>query len=208
MPIYAFGGTQPIIDPSAFIHPEAVIIGHVTVGARCYVGPAASIRGDFCSIRVGAGCNVQDSCVIHGYPGTEVILDEDCHLGHCCVIHGARLGRDVLVGMNAVILDEALLGAHCVVGSGCVVPAGFEVPPRKLAVGVPARIVADLSDERVQGKALGTRWYQQLAERSRWDMRTVSLEDCRGTVPELSQMPPLSERLAWVRGLEAYSEPT
>ncbi len=208
MPLYAFGGAQPLIDPSAFVHPEAVLIGHVTIGARCYVAPGACIRGDFCSIRVGAGSNIQDSCVIHGYPGTEVVLDEDCHLGHCCVIHGARLERDILVGMNAVILDNAVLGAQCVIGSGCVVPAGFFVPPRKLAVGVPARIVADVSEERLQSKGLGTRWYQQLAQTSLRDMHPVPLQDCLGRIPGLSEMPPLSERLAWVRELEEYTEPS
>ncbi|NLT36381.1 MAG: hypothetical protein GXX83_10855 [Gaiellales bacterium] len=208
MPLYAFGGAQPLIDPSAFVHPDAVLVGHVTIGAGCYVASGACIRGDFCSIRVGAGSNVQDCCVIHGYPGTEVILDDECHLGHCCVIHGARLERDILVGMNAVILDNAVLGAQCVIGSGCVVPSGFVVPPRKLAVGVPARIVADVSEERVRAKGLGTRWYQQLAQASLRDMRPVRLQDCLGQIPGPSEMPPLSERLAWVRELEAYTEPS
>lgn len=207
MPIYAFGGAQPFIDPTAFIHPDAILIGHVTVGPRCYIGPGASLRGDWVSIRIGAGCNVQDFCVIHGYPGVEVVLDEDCHLGHGCIIHGARLERNILVGMNAVIQDDAVLGAECMIGAGCVVPGGFVVPPRKVAVGVPAKIVGDVSDERIKKKFGGTLWYQELAERSLWDLKAVPLAECRGAVPDLEARPPLADRLAWVKELTGYTGP-
>ncbi len=180
MACYAFVGDRPSIHPTAFVHPTASIIGRVELGAGCFVGPFASIRADWLTIRVGAGSNVQDNCLIHGFPEDEVVLGEDSHLGHGCLIHGARLGRNVLVGMNAVVQDRVVVGDDVVIGSGCVVPMDMEIPPGKLVVGVPGRIVADVRPELAQMKRQGTRWYQQLAQAMREGLAPVDLEECRG----------------------------
>lgn len=163
MPVYRLGDKKPRIHPTTFVHPLASVIGDVVLGPGCYVGPGASLRGDWVSIRVGAGANIQDSCAVHGFPGVEVVLEEDSHLGHGCIIHGAGVGRDVLVGMNAVVQDEVVLGEGCIVGAGCVVAHGTVVPPRKLVVGVPGKVVEDVSPEMRDRKREGTRWYQDLA---------------------------------------------
>ncbi len=201
MPIYEFGGGRPIIDPTSFVHPDAVIIGHVLVGPGCFIGPGAYLRGDWVSIEVGAGSNIQEACTIHGYPGTEVHLGADSHLGHGCIIHGARLEDNVLVGMNAVIQDGAVLERGCMVGSGCVVPAGFVVRAGGLAVGVPARVIGDVSPEQAENKRMGTQWYQELAQRCLYDIREVSLGDCLLSREAWGSISPVRERLSWVREL-------
>ncbi len=206
MPIYAFGGGRPIIDPRSFVHPDAVIIGHVSIGPCCFIGPGAYLRGDWVSIEIGAGSNVQEACTIHGYPGTEVLLGADSHLGHGCVIHGARLEDNVLVGMNAVIQDEAVLGTGCIVGAGCVVPAGFVVRARELVVGVPARVVGSVSQQQADNKRRGTRWYQELAQRCLYDMREVPLEECLLSREAWDSVSPLRERLAWISALSGIED--
>lgn len=202
MPIYEFGGGRPLIDPTSFIHPQAVIIGHVVIGPDCFIGPCAYLRGDWIAITVGEGSNIQDGCTIHGFPGTEVVLGPGSHLGHGCIVHGARLEENVLVGMNAVIQDGALIGAGSIIGSGCVVPAGFVVPKAKLVVGVPARIVGDVSPEQAAQKRKGTRWYQQLAARNLFDLREVPLSECLLSHEAWPTVPPVRQRLSWVRELE------
>ncbi len=178
MALYAVGGNLPRIHPTAFVHPSASVIGRVEIGPRCYVGPGASLRGDWLTIRVGAGSNVQDCCTIHGFPGVTVELAEDAHLGHGCIIHGARVGRDVLVGMNAVVQDGAVLGDRCIVGAGCVVPAGLEIPADRLVVGVPGRVVGEVPASVRKNKGDGTRWYQELAARSLIDFEEVATDRC------------------------------
>jgi phenylacetic acid degradation protein len=202
MPVYQFGGGRPVVDPTSFVHPDAVVLGHVVIGPRCFIGPGAYLRGDWVAITVGEGSNVQEASTVHGYPGTEVILGADSHLGHGCIIHGARLADDVLVGMNAVIQDDAVLEEGCIVGSGCVVPAGFVVPARKLAVGVPARIVGDVSPEQAGNKRRGTIWYQQLAARCLYDLREVPLSECLLSQEAWGAVGSLRERLSWVKELE------
>ena len=160
--IYEFDGLRPVIDASAFVHPDATVTGNVTIGRDVYIGPGAAIRGDWGGIVIEDGCNVQEGCTVHMFPGVTVVLEEGAHVGHGAVVHGARLGRNVLIGMNAVVMDRAHVGAGCIVGALCFVPAEMQIPERKGVVGNPARIVKDVSDEMLAWKTEGTRLYQGL----------------------------------------------
>ena len=160
--IFEFEGTRPVIHESAFIHPNATVTGHVSIGREVYVGPGAAIRGDWGAIEIRDGCNVQENCVIHAFPGVTVVLEESAHIGHGAIIHGARIGRNALVGMNAVVMDHAVVGAGAIVGALCFVPEGMQIAERMLAVGVPARVVKPVSDEMLAWKTEGTRLYQAL----------------------------------------------
>ncbi len=162
MTIYEFQGVRPVVHESAFVHPHAAVTGNVVIGRDVYIGPGAAIRGDWGAIEIGDGCNVQEGCTIHMFPGVTVVLEPAAHIGHGAVIHGARIGLNALIGMNAVVMDDAVVGEGAVVGALCFVPAGFEVPARKVAVGNPARIVKDVSDEMLRWKTEGTRLYQEL----------------------------------------------
>ena len=174
MPCYEIDGIRPVVDPTAFIHPSAILIGDVIVGARCYVGPSASLRGDFGRIVMRAGSNLQDTCVMHGFPGTDTVIEEDGHVGHGAVVHGARVGRNALIGMNAVLMDNAVIGESAIVAACAFVKAGMEIPPRMLAAGVPAKIVRPLEEKEMAWKIEGTRTYQDLAVRSLNTMREVA----------------------------------
>ncbi len=178
MAVYAVGGNRPRIHPASFVHPQASIVGRVVIGPGCYIGAGASLRGDWVTIRVGAGSNVQDSCTVHGQVGAEVILGEAAHLGHCCIVHGAHVGEDVLVGMGAIVQDGAVLGAGSIIGAGCLVPAGMEIPPGSLVVGVPGKIVGPVRPELAEHKSWGTRWYQKLARVCLKDFTEVALAEC------------------------------
>jgi len=160
--IYSFQGFIPVVHESAFVHPQAAVTGNVVIGRDVYVGPGAALRGDWGGIEIADGCNVQENCTMHSFPGVTVVLEESAHIGHGAVIHGARIGRNVLVGMNAVVMDNAVVGAGCIIGALTFVPAGMEIPERKLVVGAPARIVRDVSDDMLDWKTEGTRLYQQL----------------------------------------------
>jgi phenylacetic acid degradation protein len=181
MPVYSLEGLIPVVDPSTFIHPQAVLIGDVIVGPRCYVGPGAALRGDMGRIVIGAGSNVQDNCVLHTFPGKEVRLEEDSHIGHSAVLHGCTVRRGALVGISAVVMDDVIVGELSLVGASSFVRAGFVVPPRTLVTGAPARIIRELSEEEIAWKAVGTREYQELAARC-----LRSLEEC----PPLTAIPP------------------
>lgn len=161
--IYAWDGIVPVIDPAAFVHPEAVVIGDVLIGPACYVGPGAVLRGDFGRIVMEAGSNLQETCVVHAFPGRDVVIAEAGHIGHGAVLHGCRIGRNALVGMNAVVMDEAEVGEHSIVAALAFVKAGARIPPRSLAVGAPARVQRELSDEEIAWKSQGTAIYQRLA---------------------------------------------
>ncbi len=165
--IFAFEGVVPVVHPTAFVHPNATVTGHVTIGRDVYVGPGAALRGDWGAIEIHDGCNVQESCTIHMFPGVTVVLEEAAHIGHGAVIHGARIGKNALVGMNAVVMDDAVVGAGAIVGALCFVPAGMVIPERKVAVGNPAKIGKDVSDEMLRWKSEGTRLYQALPGRLR-----------------------------------------
>lgn len=163
--VYAIDGLVPVVDPSAFVHPSAVLIGDVIVGPGCYVGPGASLRGDFGRLILEAGANLQDTCVMHGFPGTDTVVEEDGHIGHGAVLHGCRIGRNALIGMNAVIMDNAVVGEAAIVAACAFVKAGAEIPARHLAAGVPAKVVRELSEEEIAWKVAGTRTYQDLTRR-------------------------------------------
>src|SRR5581483_11490928 len=160
--IYSFKGFIPVIHPSSFIHPQAAVTGNVIIGKNVYVGPGAAIRGDWGGIIIEDGCNVQENCTIHMFPGTTVLLKDAAHIGHGAIIHGATIGKNCLVGMNAVIMDNVELGDECIVGSLCFVPADMKIPSRSLVVGSPAKIVKQVSDEMIEWKSRGTALYQQL----------------------------------------------
>jgi phenylacetic acid degradation protein len=164
--VWAINGVTPVVDPTAFVHPSAVLIGDVLVGAGCYIGPAACLRGDFGRLEVRAGANVQDCCVLHGFPGTDTVVEEEGHIGHGAIVHGCIVARNALVGMNAVINDNAVIGESAIVAAMAFVKAGMIVPPRTLVAGVPAKIVRALSDDELAWKVEGTQSYKELARRS------------------------------------------
>ncbi|WP_295008232.1 phenylacetic acid degradation protein PaaY [uncultured Dechloromonas sp.] len=163
--VYAIDGIVPVVDPTAYVHPSAVLIGDVIVGPGCYVGPCASLRGDFGRLILEAGANVQDTCVMHGFPGTDTVVEENGHIGHGAVLHGCRVGRNALVGMNAVIMDNAVIGEASIVAASAFVKAGQEIPARTLVAGMPAKVIRPLSDEEIAWKTEGTRTYQDLTRR-------------------------------------------
>ena len=165
MPCYEIDGLRPVVDPSAYVHPTAVLIGDVIVGPGAYIGPCASLRGDFGRIVLHTGCNVQDTCVIHGFPDSDTLLEDNAHIGHGAVLHGCVIRADALVGMNAVVMDEAEIGAGAFVAASAFVRAGLKVPARSLAAGVPAKILRELSDQELAWKREGTAVYQRLTER-------------------------------------------
>ena len=162
---FEFDGYRPVVHESAFVHQSAAIIGNVIIGRDVYVGPSAAIRGDWGGIVIENGCNVQETCVIHSFPGVTVVLETGAHIGHGAVIHGAHIGRNVLIGMNAVVMDRASIGAGCIVGALTFVPADMVIEERKVIVGNPARVVKDVSDDMLAWKTEGTKLYQQLPAR-------------------------------------------
>jgi phenylacetic acid degradation protein len=165
--IYQFNNHIPVIHESAFIHPQATVTGNVIIGKNVYIGPGAAIRGDWGQIIIEDGCNVQENCTIHMFPGVTVLLKEAAHIGHGAIIHGATIGKNCLIGMNAVIMDNVELGDECVVGALTFIKAGTVIPGRSVVVGNPASIVKQVTDEMLQWKTEGTALYQQLPE----DMR-------------------------------------
>ena len=167
MPVYSLEGIIPVVHPDAFVHETAVLIGDVLIGAGCYIGPHASLRGDFGRIIVEQGANVQDTCVMHSFPGKDCIVEQDGHIGHGAVLHGCRIGRNAMVGMNAVVMDDVVIGDSSIVGAMAFVSANFECPPRSLVVGVPAKVKRQLGDTEVDWKSQGTQEYQELAQRCR-----------------------------------------
>ncbi len=173
MPAYAIDGVVPVVDPTAFVHETAVLIGDVIIGPGCYIGPHASLRADFGRIIVGEGSNVQDSAVIHAFPGEDCVLEPASHVGHAAVLHGCHIGSYALIGIGATVLDGATIGADCLVGAGALVTAGTTVPERSLVLGSPARVVRELDDETVAWKRNGTHVYQDLAVRSRQSLVRV-----------------------------------
>ncbi|BAL22753.1 phenylacetic acid degradation protein PaaY [Azoarcus sp. KH32C] len=166
MPCYEIDGLRPVVHPSAYVHPDAVLIGDVHIGPRCYVAPLASLRGDFGRIILEAGSNVQDCCVMHGFPNMDTVVGEDGHIGHGAVLHGCRVGRNALVGMNAVVMDNAVIGESAIVAASAFVKAGMEIPPQVLVAGMPAKVVRPLTAQEMSWKVDGTTTYHDLARRS------------------------------------------
>lgn len=173
MSIYAFDGFIPVVHESAFVHPKAAVTGNVIIGRDVYIGPGAAIRGDWGGIVIEDGCNVQENCTIHMFPGVTVLLEAGAHIGHGAIVHGARIGANALVGMNAVVMDNAVVGAGSIVGALCFVPEDMQVPPRSVVVGNPAKIVKEVSDEMLAWKTEGTALYQQLPAQMRAAWREV-----------------------------------
>jgi carbonic anhydrase/acetyltransferase-like protein (isoleucine patch superfamily) len=175
---YSFKGFIPVVHPSSFVHPLAAVTGNVIIGRDVYVGPGAAIRGDWGGIVIEDGCNVQENCTIHIFPGLTVTLKEGAHIGHGAIIHGANIGRNVLVGMNAVLMDEAEIGDESIIGAMTFVPAKTIIPARSLVVGNPCKIIKQVSDDMLAWKTKGTRLYQMLPK------------DCHDTLKECE---PLAE---------------
>ena len=165
MPCYAIDGVIPVVDPSAFVHPTAVLIGDVRIGPDCYVGPNASLRGDFGQIVLERGANLQDNCVMHGFPGSPTVVEQNGHIGHGAVLHSCIVRHDALVGMNAVVMDEAEVGVEAIVAANSFVRAGMRVAPRTLVAGTPAKEIRALSDDEVMWKKEGTEAYHDLTRR-------------------------------------------
>ena len=193
--VWSINGVIPVVDPTAFVHPSAVLIGDVLVGAGCYIGPSASLRGDFGRIDVRAGANLQDCCVMHGFPGTDTVVEEEGHIGHGAILHGCVVQKNALVGMNAVVNDNAVIGESAIVAAMAFVKAGMIVPPRTLVAGVPAKVVRTLTDQELAWKIEGTRSYQELARRSLATMReteALSVPEPGRKRIELPELLPLS----------------
>ncbi|MCV6590182.1 MAG: carnitine operon protein CaiE [Marinobacterium sp.] len=173
MPIYEFEGLIPVVDPTAYVHPSAVLIGDVIIGPGVYVGPLASLRGDYGRLILKQGSNLQDCCVMHGYCDVDTVVHEAGHIGHGAILHGCEIGRNALVGMNAVVMDGAKIGEGSIVAANSFVKVGFQGLPRQLLVGSPAKAVREVSDDDLHWKGLNTFEYQQLAKRSALTMKEV-----------------------------------
>ena len=172
--VYSIDGVTPVVDPTAFVHPSAVLIGDVVVGPGCYIGPFASLRGDFGGIRVHAGANLQDHCVMHGFPGNDTVVEENGHIGHAALLHSCVIRKNALVGMNAVVNDNAEIGEWAIVAAMAFVKAGMVVAPRTLVAGAPARVVRELTDEELEWKNAGTLSYQDLTRRCLATMKATA----------------------------------
>jgi phenylacetic acid degradation protein len=162
MAFYQFNGIKPVVHSSSFVHPQAAVTGQVVIGKDVYIGPGCALRGDWGKIVIEDGCNVQENCTVHMFPGVTVWLKEGAHIGHGAIIHGATIGRNCLVGMNAVLMDDVELGDECIVGALCFIKQGEKIPARSLVVGNPAKIIRQVSDDMIAWKTEGTRLYQQL----------------------------------------------
>ena len=160
--VYSFKGFIPVIHESSFVHPQAAVTGNVIIGKDCYIGPGAAIRGDWGAIILEDGCNVQENCTVHMFPGKTIVLKAGAHIGHGAIVHGANIGKNCLVGMNAVLMDDVDLGDESIVGALAFVKAGMKIPPRSLLVGNPAEIIRTVSDEMLDWKTKGTQLYQKL----------------------------------------------
>jgi phenylacetic acid degradation protein len=175
--VYEFGGVVPVIDPTSFVHPDAVIIGDVIIGRCCYIGPCACLRGDLGRIMIGPGVNIQDTCVIHSFPGADVILEENCHVGHGAILHGCTIGKNALIGMNSVVMDRVIIGENSFVAAMSFVLSGMSAGANMLIGGVPAKEMRPLKEEEMRSKSEGTMLYQRLAAHSIMSLReAVPLE--------------------------------
>jgi phenylacetic acid degradation protein len=176
--VYSIDGLTPVVHPDAYVHPSAVLIGDVHVGAGVYIGPSASLRGDFGRIVIEAGANIQDCCVVHGFPESDTVIEQDGHIGHGAVIHSARVCRNAMVGMNAVVNDNAVIGESAFVAAMAFVKAGMQVPPRTLVAGIPAKVTRELRVDEMAWKVDSTRAYQNLARRCVASLReTIALSE-------------------------------
>ncbi len=187
--LYEFNGYRPVVHPSAFVHPQAAVTGNVVIGADVYIGPGAALRGDWGEIVIKDGCNVQENCTIHMFPGVKVVLHAGAHIGHGAIIHGATIGANCLVGMNAVLMDNVVLGEGCIVGALSFLPADSAWEARKVIVGNPARVVKDVSDDMLAWKTEGTKLYQQLPAELH-----ATLKECEPLREVDKSRPPITAR--------------
>ena len=171
MAFYEFNGIKPVVHPSAFVHPQATVTGNVIIGKDVYIGPGCALRGDWGRIEIGDGCNVQENCTVHMFPGVTVVLKENAHIGHGAIIHGATIGKNCLVGMNAVIMDEVEMGDECIVGALSFIKQGEKIQSRSLMAGNPARFIREVSDEMMNWKSEGTKLYQQLPQQCKTTLK-------------------------------------
>jgi phenylacetic acid degradation protein len=187
MPAYEFEGVRPVVDPTAFVHPTATLIGDVIIGAGCLIGPGASLRGDIGRIEIHDGANIQDNCTVHCFPGKSTVVEASGHIGHGAILHGCRIGRNALIGMNAVIMDDVVIGEESFVAAMAFVKAGMAVPPRTLVAGIPATALRELREQEITWKTQGTGVYQSLARRFLATMREVTpqtaIEPGRASLP-------------------------
>lgn len=174
--IYQFQDYIPVVHETSFVHPLAAVTGNVIIGKHCYIGPGAAIRGDWGQIILEDGVNVQENCTVHMFPGKSITLQESAHVGHGAVIHGANLGRNCLIGMNSVVMDDAFIGDESIIGAMTFVKAETTIPSRSLVVGNPAKIIGQVSDDMIAWKTKGTKLYQQLPE------------DCHNTLREVEPL--------------------
>ncbi len=172
--VYSIDGITPVVDPTAYVHPSAILIGDVMVGPNCYVGPAACLRGDFGRLILKHGANIQDTCVMHGFPDGETVVAENGHIGHGAILHGCQVGYNAMVGMNAVVMDNVVVGQEAIIAASAFVKAGTQIPPRTLLAGVPGQIVRELSQQEIDWKSEGTALYQDLTKRSLSSMQSVA----------------------------------
>jgi phenylacetic acid degradation protein len=185
--VYSFKEYIPVVHESSFIHPLAAVTGNVIIGKNCYIGPGAAVRGDWGKIIIEDGCNVQENCTIHMFPGLTVILKEAAHIGHGANIHGAVIGKKSLVGMNAVIMDHVEIGDECIVGALSFIKENEKIPSRSLLAGNPAKIIKQVTDEMIAWKTEGTKLYQQLPGDMKNSWKTC--EPLRDIPPEQEAMP-------------------
>ncbi|HVF97729.1 MAG TPA: transferase hexapeptide repeat family protein [Flavisolibacter sp.] len=184
MAFYQFNGIKPVVHPSSFVHPQAAVTGNVVIGKHVYIGPGCALRGDWGKIIIEDGCNVQENCTVHMFPGVTVLLKEGAHIGHGAIIHGATIGRNCLVGMNAVIMDEVELADECIVGALCFIKQGEKIPSRSLVVGNPSKIIKEVSDEMIAWKTEGTKLYEALPRQC-----FETLQSCEPLREEREQIP-------------------
>ncbi|ENL7680306.1 phenylacetic acid degradation protein PaaY [Enterobacter hormaechei] len=173
MPVYQIDGLTPVVPEESYVHPTAVLIGDVILGKGVYVGPNASLRGDFGRIMVKDGANIQDNWVMHGFPEQDTVVEEDGHIGHSAILHGCIIRRNALVGMNAVVMDGATIGENSIVGAAAFVKAKAEMPANHLILGSPAKAIRELSAQEIEWKKQGTREYQVLVDRCKQTLHQV-----------------------------------
>ncbi|TQV84569.1 transferase hexapeptide repeat family protein [Aliikangiella coralliicola] len=171
MPIYAIDDFIPVVKPNTYVHPSAEIIGDVIIEENCYIGPCAVLRGDFGRIHVSHHSNVQDNCVLHSFPDKDCFLEPYSHIGHCAVLHGCRIGENSLIGMNAVVMDDTVIGKESMVAASSFVRAKFQCEPRSMVMGIPAKVIRQMTEQEIHWKGQGTQEYIDLAERSINTMR-------------------------------------
>lgn len=192
MSIYEFEGVRPVVDHSAYVHPQAILIGDVVIGPQCFIAPTAVLRGDLGRVIVGKGSNVQDGCVMHTFAGEDVVMEENTHIGHRAILHGCTVKRGAMVGMGAVVMDRAVVGEEAFVGAMAFVKSGMQVPRRTLVTGIPARIVREIGDEEIRWKDVGTGHYRHLAER--YPVAAKEVEPHREVEPARKQVPDLGHK--------------